>query len=163
MFYRKNLPTLGVTDYGPPLCNSLTTGWWIFLTQISLPDHVSEWPILAHSCLLLCLCKGLPKAVMINHQRLWYGTGFVTASGVKGDDVIYTTLPLYHSAAMMVGIHGCILIGKLFLSKRHWSPVYIHVLQGKVIQNLATSYLPGTAFNSMLVTRILAHTSPASI
>ncbi|EFB17105.1 hypothetical protein PANDA_009192, partial [Ailuropoda melanoleuca] len=64
---------------------------------------------------------GLPKAVMINHQRLWYGTGFVTASGVKGDDVIYTTLPLYHSAAMMVGIHGCILIGATLVLRNKFS------------------------------------------
>lgn len=85
--------------------------------DLSPRPRVCEWPILAHSCLLLCLCKGLPKAAMINHQRLWYGTGFVTAIGVKGDDVIYTTLPLYHSAAMMIGVHGCILTGKLFLSK----------------------------------------------
>ncbi|XP_045142401.1 very long-chain acyl-CoA synthetase, partial [Echinops telfairi] len=54
---------------------------------------------------------GLPKAAVINHQRLWYGTGLATASGVREDDVIYTTLPLYHSAAMMIGVHGCILKG----------------------------------------------------
>ena len=76
---------------------------------------------------------------MINHQRLWYGTGFAYVSGIKEDDVIYTTLPLYHSAALIVGLHGCIVAGEFLLSTRHWSPVHIHMRStGKVIQNLAT-------------------------
>ncbi|XP_007933382.1 very long-chain acyl-CoA synthetase [Orycteropus afer afer] len=54
---------------------------------------------------------GLPKAAVINHHRIWYGTGLAVASGIKEDDIIYTTLPLYHSAALMIGLHGCILKG----------------------------------------------------
>ncbi|VCX39068.1 unnamed protein product [Gulo gulo] len=64
---------------------------------------------------------GLPKAAMINHQRLWYATGFVSASGIKEDDVIYTTLPLYHSAALMVGLHGCILTGSTVVLRSKFS------------------------------------------
>ena len=124
----------------PSPLHSLTTGWWILLSQISLPDHWSvNDSMLTHSCLLLYLCKGLPKAAKINHYRLWYGASFATASRVRKDDVIYTTLPLYHSAALMVGLHGCIVTGKTFLSTRHWSPVHIHMCStGKVIQNLPT-------------------------
>lgn len=54
---------------------------------------------------------GLPKAATINHHRLWIGTGLSTVSGFRADDVIYTTLPLYHSSALMIGLHGCILAG----------------------------------------------------
>ncbi|XP_037689940.1 very long-chain acyl-CoA synthetase isoform X2 [Choloepus didactylus] len=54
---------------------------------------------------------GLPKAAVINHQRIWYGTGLAITSGIKENDVIYTTLPLYHSAALLIGVHGCILTG----------------------------------------------------
>ncbi|KAM4830684.1 long-chain fatty acid transport protein 2 isoform X1 [Urocitellus parryii] len=54
---------------------------------------------------------GLPKAATINHHRLWYGTGLSTVSGFRADDVIYTTLPLYHSSALLIGLHGCILAG----------------------------------------------------
>ncbi|XP_049754647.1 long-chain fatty acid transport protein 2 [Elephas maximus indicus] len=54
---------------------------------------------------------GLPKAAVISHYRIWYGTGLAVASGIRKDDVIYTALPLYHSAALMVGLHGCILKG----------------------------------------------------
>ncbi|XP_077737184.1 long-chain fatty acid transport protein 2 [Canis aureus] len=64
---------------------------------------------------------GLPKAAMINHQRLWYGTGFAYVSGIKEDDVIYTTLPLYHSAALMVGLHGCIVAGATLVLRDKFS------------------------------------------
>lgn len=102
---------------------------------------VCKWPILAHSCFLLYLCKGLPKAATINHQRLWYATGFINAVGVKEDDVIYTTLPLYHSAALMIGVHGCILTGKLFpLNKALESSTQSHVLHGE--SNTKVGYFP---------------------
>lgn len=71
---------------------------------------------LAHWRLLLCLCKGLPKAATINHQRLWYGTGLALASGINAHDIIYTTMPLYHSAALLIGLHGCIVAGKFCFS-----------------------------------------------
>ncbi|XP_037357650.1 long-chain fatty acid transport protein 2 [Talpa occidentalis] len=54
---------------------------------------------------------GLPKAAMINHHRIWYATGIALSSGIKKDDVIYTALPLYHSAALLIGVHGCIMAG----------------------------------------------------
>uniref|UniRef100_A0A8D1C2H9 long-chain-fatty-acid--CoA ligase n=2 Tax=Sus scrofa TaxID=9823 RepID=A0A8D1C2H9_PIG len=64
---------------------------------------------------------GLPKAAMINHLRIWYGTGLAIASGVKEDDVLYTTLPLYHSAALMVGVHGCIVSGATLVLRTKFS------------------------------------------
>ncbi|XP_012504950.1 PREDICTED: very long-chain acyl-CoA synthetase [Propithecus coquereli] len=54
---------------------------------------------------------GLPKAAVINHQRIWRATGLAITSGLKTDDVVYITLPIYHSAALLIGIHGCILTG----------------------------------------------------
>ncbi|XP_074090802.1 long-chain fatty acid transport protein 2 [Macrotis lagotis] len=54
---------------------------------------------------------GLPKAAVINHRRLWYGTGIIQTANVTSEDVIYTSLPLYHSAALMIGLHGCIVKG----------------------------------------------------
>lgn len=64
---------------------------------------------------------GLPKAAMINHHRLWYGTGLSLISGVTKDDVIYTTLPLYHSAALMIGLHGCIVAGATLVLRNRFS------------------------------------------
>ncbi|XP_040348598.1 long-chain fatty acid transport protein 2 [Herpailurus yagouaroundi] len=64
---------------------------------------------------------GLPKAAKINHYRLWYGASLATASRVRKDDVIYTTLPLYHSAALMIGLHGCIMTGATLVLRNKFS------------------------------------------
>ncbi|XP_036156970.1 very long-chain acyl-CoA synthetase [Myotis myotis] len=64
---------------------------------------------------------GLPKAAMINHQRLWYATGLSLISRVSKDDIIYTTLPLYHSAALMIGLHGCIVAGATLVLRNKFS------------------------------------------
>jgi len=54
---------------------------------------------------------GLPKAAVITHlQSLKAAAGF-WAYGGTGCDVIYTPLPLYHSAASLVGIGGTIELG----------------------------------------------------
>ncbi|XP_073067891.1 long-chain fatty acid transport protein 2 isoform X1 [Manis javanica] len=64
---------------------------------------------------------GLPKAATINHHRLWYGTALAAASGVKENDIIYTTLPLYHSAALMIGLHGCLITGATLVLRTKFS------------------------------------------
>ncbi|XP_006086096.2 very long-chain acyl-CoA synthetase [Myotis lucifugus] len=64
---------------------------------------------------------GLPKAAMINHHRLWYATGLSLISRVTKDDIIYTTLPLYHSAALMIGLHGCIVAGATLVLRNKFS------------------------------------------
>ncbi|XP_008141354.1 long-chain fatty acid transport protein 2 isoform X1 [Eptesicus fuscus] len=64
---------------------------------------------------------GLPKAAVINHHRLWYGTGLSRISRVKKDDIIYTTLPLYHSAALMIGLNGCIVAGATLVLRNRFS------------------------------------------
>ncbi|CAK6432248.1 unnamed protein product [Pipistrellus nathusii] len=64
---------------------------------------------------------GLPKAAKINHHRLWLGTGLSRVSKIKKDDIIYTTLPLYHSAALMIGLHGCIVAGATLVLRNKFS------------------------------------------
>ncbi|XP_054858568.1 long-chain fatty acid transport protein 2 isoform X2 [Eublepharis macularius] len=54
---------------------------------------------------------GLPKAAVITHERTVLACGLIIASGVTSEDIIYTALPLYHSAAFLVGINGCIMQG----------------------------------------------------
>ncbi|XP_004835483.1 very long-chain acyl-CoA synthetase [Heterocephalus glaber] len=64
---------------------------------------------------------GLPKAATINHHRIWLGTGISMATGLRGDDVVYTTLPLYHSAALLVGFHGCLVSGATMVLRKKFS------------------------------------------
>ncbi|XP_077099541.1 long-chain fatty acid transport protein 6 [Siphateles boraxobius] len=64
---------------------------------------------------------GLPKAAVITHlQSLKAAAGF-WAYGGTGSDVIYTPLPLYHSAASLVGIGGTIELGATCVLKKKFS------------------------------------------
>lgn len=51
---------------------------------------------------------GLPKAAVINHERLWMASFLQTIAGVRSDDIIYVYLPLYHSSAFLMGLCGAI-------------------------------------------------------
>ena len=59
---------------------------------------------------------GLPKAcVMKNHKYIFVAKGFGTIYKVNSDDIVYTCLPLYHSAGGMIGLGmlyglGCTLV-----------------------------------------------------
>ncbi|KAJ7335641.1 hypothetical protein JRQ81_013582 [Phrynocephalus forsythii] len=70
---------------------------------------------------------GLPKAAVISHLQTLKGAAGLWAFGATPDDVIYITLPLYHSAASLLGIGGCIELGatcvlrKKFSASQFWS------------------------------------------
>ncbi|CAN9504724.1 unnamed protein product [Ophioblennius macclurei] len=75
---------------------------------------------------------GLPKAAVITHlQSLKAAAGF-WAFGATEDEVIYTPLPLYHSAASLIGIGGTIELGatcvlkKKFSASQFWSDCRKH-------------------------------------
>ncbi|CAL8322121.1 unnamed protein product [Lota lota] len=64
---------------------------------------------------------GLPKAAVITHlQTLKAAAGF-WAFGGKEDDVVYIPLPLYHSAASMIGIGGTLQLGATCILKKKFS------------------------------------------
>ncbi|XP_053898533.1 long-chain fatty acid transport protein 2 isoform X2 [Malaclemys terrapin pileata] len=54
---------------------------------------------------------GLPKAAVITHERMLLACGLFSTSGVTSEDIVYNALPLYHSAALLIGVHGCIMQG----------------------------------------------------
>nr|XP_033502659.1 long-chain fatty acid transport protein 6 isoform X1 [Epinephelus lanceolatus] len=64
---------------------------------------------------------GLPKAAVITHlQSLKAAAGF-WAFGATEDDIMYIPLPLYHSAASLIGIGGTIELGATCILKRKFS------------------------------------------
>ncbi|XP_039979149.1 long-chain fatty acid transport protein 6 isoform X2 [Xiphias gladius] len=64
---------------------------------------------------------GLPKAAVITHlQSLKAAAGF-WAFGATEDDVVYIPLPLYHSAASLIGIGGTIELGASCVLKKKFS------------------------------------------
>ncbi|XP_060752417.1 long-chain fatty acid transport protein 6 [Tachysurus vachellii] len=64
---------------------------------------------------------GLPKAAVISHlQSLKASSGFWIYGGTA-EDVIYTPLPLYHSAASLIGVCGTIELGATCILKKKFS------------------------------------------
>jgi acyl-CoA synthetase (AMP-forming)/AMP-acid ligase II len=48
---------------------------------------------------------GAPKAALVSHLKfLTAGLGFVDLMDVGENDRLYTALPLYHSAATLIGV-----------------------------------------------------------
>uniref|UniRef100_A0A3Q4GTU7 long-chain-fatty-acid--CoA ligase n=1 Tax=Neolamprologus brichardi TaxID=32507 RepID=A0A3Q4GTU7_NEOBR len=94
-----------------------------------------RWPLIQSKACYLLFCKcsvpnitlcgyfptGLPKAAVITHlQSLKAAAGF-WAFGATEDDVMYVTLPLYHSAASLIGVGGTIELGATLVLKKKFS------------------------------------------
>uniref|UniRef100_A0A8C4WIA1 long-chain-fatty-acid--CoA ligase n=1 Tax=Gopherus evgoodei TaxID=1825980 RepID=A0A8C4WIA1_9SAUR len=58
---------------------------------------------------------GLPKAAVVTHRRILLACGLFSTSGVTSEDIVYNALPLYHSAALLIGVHGCIMQGTVLM------------------------------------------------
>ncbi len=65
---------------------------------------------------------GLPKATIITHLR-FFGAGniFSRLGKVTDKDVIYTSLPLYHSAGGMIGVGSLLAKGATLVIRRRFS------------------------------------------
>ncbi|XP_037613187.1 very long-chain acyl-CoA synthetase-like [Sebastes umbrosus] len=64
---------------------------------------------------------GLPKAALINHERIWMASFLQAVATVRSDDVIYVYLPLYHSSAFLMGLCGAIEKGITIALRRKFS------------------------------------------
>nr|XP_020474403.1 long-chain fatty acid transport protein 6-like [Monopterus albus] len=64
---------------------------------------------------------GLPKAAVITHRQCLFATVGLWAFGATADDVVYIALPLYHSAASLIGIGGTIELGATCILKKKFS------------------------------------------
>ncbi|XP_035508428.1 very long-chain acyl-CoA synthetase-like [Morone saxatilis] len=64
---------------------------------------------------------GLPKAAVINHERIWMASFLQAIAGVRSDDIVYIYLPLYHSAGFLMGLCGAIEKGTTIVLRRKFS------------------------------------------
>lgn len=75
--------------------------------------------------------SGLPKAAVVNHNRLLAVLAVLSSNGVTADDVVYLNLPLYHTAGFFIGFIGSIETGEIMLNCRasfgllHYSHILI--------------------------------------
>ncbi|XP_061481414.1 long-chain fatty acid transport protein 6 isoform X2 [Rhineura floridana] len=64
---------------------------------------------------------GLPKAAVISHMQVLKFAAGLWVLGVAPHDIIYITLPLYHGAASLLGIGGCIELGATCVLRKKFS------------------------------------------
>eukprot|EP01129_Flabellula_baltica_P017371 TRINITY_DN960_c1_g1_i2.p1 TRINITY_DN960_c1_g1~~TRINITY_DN960_c1_g1_i2.p1 ORF type:complete len:556 (+),score=124.32 TRINITY_DN960_c1_g1_i2:34-1668(+) len=64
---------------------------------------------------------GYPKASIISHARFYIATLFGSVFGYKPSDKIYISLPLYHSAANLIGFSVAIQTNCSFVIRRKFS------------------------------------------
>ncbi|XP_048874649.1 long-chain fatty acid transport protein 6 [Brienomyrus brachyistius] len=64
---------------------------------------------------------GLPKAAVVTHMQSTKAAAGFWAYGGHADDIIYIPLPLYHSAASLIGIGGTIEMGATCVLKKKFS------------------------------------------
>uniref|UniRef100_UPI0037E71982 long-chain fatty acid transport protein 2-like n=1 Tax=Semicossyphus pulcher TaxID=241346 RepID=UPI0037E71982 len=64
---------------------------------------------------------GLPKAAVVNQNRLLTALAVLSSNGVSASDVIYVNLPLYHTAGFFIGLIGAIETGSTIILKRKFS------------------------------------------
>uniref|UniRef100_H2Z7X8 long-chain-fatty-acid--CoA ligase n=1 Tax=Ciona savignyi TaxID=51511 RepID=H2Z7X8_CIOSA len=69
---------------------------------------------------------GLPKAVNVDNSKCFAGAAILGFAEPKPYDVVYTSLPLYHSSGAIIGIvgaihHGCtVALRKKFSASNFW-------------------------------------------
>ncbi|XP_041791939.1 very long-chain acyl-CoA synthetase [Chelmon rostratus] len=64
---------------------------------------------------------GLPKAAVVNQNRLLTALAVLSSNGVTPSDVVYLNLPLYHTAGFIIGFIGSIETGSTIILKRKFS------------------------------------------
>ncbi|XP_051019231.1 long-chain fatty acid transport protein 6 [Acomys russatus] len=64
---------------------------------------------------------GLPKAAVISQLQALKGSVGLWAFGCTADDIVYITLPLYHSSGALLGIGGCVELGATCVLKKKFS------------------------------------------
>ncbi|XP_069348679.1 long-chain fatty acid transport protein 6 [Eulemur rufifrons] len=64
---------------------------------------------------------GLPKAAVVSQLQAMQGSAGLWAFGCTADDIVYITLPLYHSSGALMGIGGCVNLGATCVLKKKFS------------------------------------------
>ncbi|XP_036399184.1 very long-chain acyl-CoA synthetase-like [Megalops cyprinoides] len=64
---------------------------------------------------------GMPKAAVVNQDRLLAAMAVLASNGVSPGDVIYLNLPLYHTAGFLIGFIGSIETGSTIILRRKFS------------------------------------------
>ena len=67
---------------------------------------------LCYKTKLVLLWSGLPKAAVVTHLKALRVCLAMNSCKVDKDDIIYTPLPLYHTAAILLGVGSAVEKGE---------------------------------------------------
>ncbi|MBN3294285.1 S27A6 protein, partial [Polypterus senegalus] len=87
-----------------------------------VPDELREATLKSPTLFIFTSgTTGLPKAAVISQLQSLKASAGLAAYGAGKNDIIYIPLPLYHSAASLIGIGGCIELGATCVLKKKFS------------------------------------------
>ncbi|CAO2594151.1 Long-chain fatty acid transport protein 6 [Lemmus lemmus] len=118
----KHIRVWGVKDSVPQGVVSLTEKMSLASDEpVPTSHHVAS--SLKSTCLYIFTSgtTGLPKAAVISQLQVLKGSVGLWAFGCTADDIIYITLPLYHSSGALLGIGGCVELGATCVLKKKFS------------------------------------------
>ncbi|OJJ46898.1 hypothetical protein ASPZODRAFT_151500 [Penicilliopsis zonata CBS 506.65] len=88
------------------------------------PDSARGGQILRDMAVLIYTSgtTGMPKPAIVSWKKSWTGAIFVLNwMGVKSTDRFFTSMPLYHSSASILGFMTCLMAGCTFIIGRKFS------------------------------------------
>ncbi|XP_019640878.1 PREDICTED: long-chain fatty acid transport protein 4-like [Branchiostoma belcheri] len=103
------------TDLDPEVTNS---------PKLPPPMAVTEKPTFNDTLLYIYTSgtTGLPKAAVVKNSRYFYMANAVHhLFGLRKDDVVYCTLPLYHTAGGILGVGQALIFGMTVAVRRKFS------------------------------------------
>ncbi|XP_005356189.1 long-chain fatty acid transport protein 6 [Microtus ochrogaster] len=118
----KHIRIWGMKDSVPQGVVSLTEKMSLASDEpVPTSHHVAS--SLKSTCLYIFTSgtTGLPKAAVISQLQVLKGSFGLWAFGCTADDIIYITLPLYHSSGALLGIGGCVELGATCVLKKKFS------------------------------------------
>ncbi|XP_057644648.1 long-chain fatty acid transport protein 6 [Chionomys nivalis] len=118
----KHIRVWGMKDSVPQGVVSLTEKMSLASDEpVPISHHVAS--SLKSTCLYIFTSgtTGLPKAAVISQLQVLKGSFGLWAFGCTADDIIYITLPLYHSSGALLGIGGCVELGATCVLKKKFS------------------------------------------
>ncbi|VCX41285.1 unnamed protein product, partial [Gulo gulo] len=123
------LPSLpeGITIWG--MSDSVPQGVTSLKEKLSMASdrpvprsyHVASSLKSPHLYIFTSGTTGLPKAAVISQLQSLKGSALLWGFGSTANDIIYITLPLYHSSGSLVGIGGCVELGATCVLKKKFS------------------------------------------
>ncbi|XP_021238311.1 bile acyl-CoA synthetase [Numida meleagris] len=77
-----------------------------------MPDHYRNTTTASKAIYIYTSgTTGLPKAAVITEMKVMMVANLARICGLRDNDIVYTTLPLYHSAGLLIGVGGCLEVG----------------------------------------------------